>query len=130
MNRRTTSLVAGLVLASFMISGCVAAAAAGAAGGAGTYRWARGKLTFTSNYTVTECHDATISAFKELGITVVSDSTDKLSGRIKGTTPTGESVSVDLEPQGMRITNIDVRVGFWGNQGQSTKVADTIKKYL
>jgi predicted small secreted protein len=129
MNRRTSAVVAALLLASFMISGCVAAAA-GAAGGVGAYRWGQGKLTFTTNYTVTECHDATISAFKELGITVVSDSTDKLSGRIKGTTPTGESVAVDLEPQGMRVTSIDVRVGFWGNQGQSTKVADTIKKRL
>ncbi len=119
-----------IVFVSAMVSGCVAVVAAGAAGGAGTYVWASGKLTFTTSSTITECHDATIAAFQDLGIKLVSDSTDKLSGRIRGTTTAGESVAIDLEPQGARVTSIDIRVGFWGSKGQSTKVADTIKRHL
>jgi hypothetical protein len=114
---------------SLIVSGCVAAFAVGAAGGAGGYAWASGKLTFTTSHGISECHDATLSGFNDLKIIVVSDSTDRLSGKIKGKTQTGEAVAVDLEPQASNVTKIDVRVGF-ANRTQATSVADAIKRHL
>lgn len=129
MNRTTLAIAAALVGMSLAVSGCIAAFAAGAAGGAGGYAWASGKLTFTTAHGISECHDATISAFNDLKIIVASDNTDRLSGRIKGKTQTGDSVAVDLEPQASNITKIDVRVGF-ANREQATNVADAIKRHL
>ncbi len=129
MNRKTLTILVVLAGMSMIVSGCIAAFAAGAAGGAGGYAWASGKLTFTEAYGIGACHDATLSAFNDLKIIVASDNTDRLSGRIKGKTQTGESVAVDLEPQASNITKIDVRVGF-ANREQATNVADAIKRHL
>jgi hypothetical protein len=129
MNRRNLIAALSLLVLTGMVSGCLAVAA-GAGAGAGTYRWYSGKLTFTTDNGITECHDATLAAFRDLGITVVSDRTDKLAGKIHGQTAVGEDVKVDLEPQGTNVTSIDVRVGFWGNRTQSTRVADAIKRHL
>ncbi len=131
MTGRNVRVLSLLVCIAVLFSGCVGAAvAAGAAGGAGGYRWASGKLSFNTTHSLTHVHGATLSAFRDLDITVTSDVTDKLSGRIKGETPIGESVAVDLEPQGANITKLDIRVGFWGDRGKSEKIADAIKRHL
>lgn len=130
MNRRSLTLVATLVGISLMASGCVAALAAGAAGGAGGYAWASGKLSFTTPHNIGESHEAAVSALGGLGIRITGDTTDKLAGRIKAVTATNEEVTIDLEPQALRITKIDIRVGFWGNKTQSTMIANAIKKRL
>jgi len=129
MNRRFFVLISALVALSMMTSGCFFLVA-GAAGGAGGYAWAQGKLTFTTPDSVTQCHDATISALKSLGVGITSDQTDKLAGRIRARTGTGDPVTIDLEPQGGNITKIDIRVGHIGNKVQSQQIADEIKKRL
>jgi len=128
MNRKALTLLTALVATSLLVSGCVAAAAA--AGGAGGYAWSRGKLSFTTPHNIASCHTATISALAELGIKVTADTTDSLSGKIKGVTKTGEDVAVDLEPQSQSVTKIDVRVGFWGNETEARIIADKINKRL
>ena len=130
MNRKTLSLAAALVVVSLLASGCVAAVVAGVAGGAGGYAWSSGKLSFTTSHDITTCHDAVITALAGLKIKVTGDSTDMLAGRIKGVTATGDEVTIDLEPQSMRVTKMDVRVGFWGNQTRSEMIADAIRKNL
>ena len=130
MDRKSLALTAALIGISLMVSGCVAAVVVGAAGGAGGYAWASGKLSFTTNHGIDDCHDATVSALAALGVRITGDTTGKLAGRIKGITATSEEVTIDLEPQSMRVTKIDVRVGFWGNQTQSTMIADAIRKRL
>jgi hypothetical protein len=128
MNRKAIALVTALLGMSLLVSGCVAAVAA--AGGAGGYAWSRGKLSFTTPNDITKCHKAAISGLAELDIRIVGDTTDTLTGRIKGETATGEDVTVDLESQTIRITKIDIRVGFWGNREQAELIADKILKRL
>jgi hypothetical protein len=128
MNRKAFTLLTALLGISLLVSGCVAAVAA--AGGAGGYAWSRGKLSFTTPHDITSCHDATISALTTLDIKVTGDTTDMLAGRIKGETATGEDLTVDLEPQSIRVTKIDIRVGFWGNETQARMIADKIRKRL
>jgi len=130
MNRRVLLVFSSLIALSLIVSGCVVLALGGAAAGTGAYVFASGKLSFTTGHDISECHSAALSAFKDLGITVASDATDQLSGRIKGETSTGESVSVDLEPQPPLNTWIEIRVGFWGDRSKATKVADAIRRHL
>ena len=128
MNRKVLIMLAALVSISLLASGCVAVVAA--AGGVGGYAWSSGKLSFTTDHNISEAHDAAISAMGELGITITGDTTDTLAGRIKGITATNEEVTIDLEPQSVRITKIDIRVGFWGDETQEMRIADAIKKRL
>jgi hypothetical protein len=130
MNRRIVTLTALLMGMSILVSGCVAAVAAGVAGGAGGYRWVNGKLTFTTPHGISECRNATLSAFKELDLVVVSQAGDRLAGRIKGRTAMGDPVRVDLEPQASNITKIDIRVGFWGTKEKEKRIADAIQRNL
>jgi hypothetical protein len=131
MNRKALALVAVIAGMSLIISGCVAlAAAGGVAAGAGGYAWARGKLTFTTAHDIMECHDATIAALAELGVKITGDTTDMLGGRIVGKNAVGEPVTIDLEPQARDITKIDIRVGFFGDQAQSLRIADGIRQNL
>jgi hypothetical protein len=129
MNRRLLITISVLIVVSMMTSGCVFLLA-GAATGAGGYAWAQGKLTFTTSHTVTQCHDAAISTLKSLEVYISSDQTDKLAGRIRGKTATGDPVTIDLEPQEGNVTKVDIRVGYIGDKIQSQKIADDIRRRL
>ena len=91
MNRKSLALTAALVGISLMVSGCVAAVVVGAAGGAGGYAWASGKLSFTTNHNIDDCHTAAVSALAALGVRITGDTTDQLAGRIKGITATSDA---------------------------------------
>ena len=130
MNRKTLTLLAVLVGTCLILSGCVGVVLAGAAGGAGGYRWANGKLSFTTSHSIGECRAATVSAFEDLNLVVTSNVGDKVAGKIKGQTAFGDPVTVDLEPQAWNITKFDVRIGFWGNGEKEARLADAIKRHL
>lgn len=129
MKNRGILLLAALISLSLIVSGCVALVA-GAAAGAGGYAWAKGKLTFTTAHGITEAHSAVISAFQDSGVKLITDETSALSGRLKGIMNSQDSVAVDLEPLSSNVTKIDVRVGFWGNRYEETKIADAIQRHL
>ncbi len=130
MNRRIFILAAVFVGMSLMVSGCVAVVAAGAAGGAGGYRWSSGKLTFTTTHSIGQCRDAALAAFKDLDLAVVSHAGDQLAGKIQGRTGMDDPVTVDLEPQALNVTKIDIRVGFWGDKEKEKRIADAMQRHL
>jgi hypothetical protein len=129
------SIVAAIFLALFGVSLIASGCATGLtskkpATTADGYGWTRGNLILTTIHSISECHDATRSALASLGIDVVSDETDKLSGKIEGRGPEGESVTVNLIPQGLYVTRIEVRVGSPGSRADSELIADSIHRYL
>jgi uncharacterized protein YceK len=128
MNRKAFALLTVLLGISLLVSGCVAVVAA--AGGAGGYAWSRGKLSFTTSNDIDTTHDAAISSLTALDVKITGDTTDSMAGRINGLTATGEDVTVDLEPQSVRTTKVDIRVGFWGNEAQSRMIADEMQDRL
>lgn len=130
MNRNSLRLLVVCVGLSVLVSGCVAAALGGAAAGAGGYAWASGKLTFTTSHGINEAHDAALSALKDMEIELTSDRVSSLSGRLLGVTSANEAVTIDLEPLASDITKIDIRVGFWGDHYQESKIADAIQRHL
>ena len=121
-------MVLAMVLA-LNAAGCVAAAA-GAAAGAGGYAWASGKLTFTTAHPVSEAHGAVLSAFKDLEIELTEDRISTVGGTLKGLTAANETVTIDLAPLARDITDVEIRVGFWGNQYKEAKIAEAIERHL
>ncbi len=120
MRPKVLVLVAAIAGVCVLISGCAEFEATRT----------RGKLTFTAAGNIMDCHDATITALVELGVTITGDTTDLLAGRIMGKTAVGDPVTVDLEPESRNTTKIDIRVGYVGDKVQATKIAESIKKHL
>lgn len=120
MRPRVRVLVAVMAGVSLVISGCAEFEATRTAG----------KLTFTTAHNIMDCHDATITALTELGVSITGDTTDMLAGRVMGKTAVGDPVTVDLEPEARSTTKIDIRVGYVGDKVQATKIAESIKKHL
>ena len=129
IGRRIALMVLAMVLA-LNAAGCVAAAAAGAAAGAGGYAWASGKLTFTTAHPVGETHSAVLSAFEDLEIELRQDRVSTVGGTVKGLTAANETVTIDLAPLARDITDVEIRVGFWGNQYKEAKIAEAIERHL
>lgn len=128
MKRNSLVILAALLGVAMIVSGC-AVAVAGAAAGTGTYVWASGKLSFTTMHGIEAARKAALSGLRDMDVTVTSDVYDKLSGKIKGKTSLDESVAVDLEPQAVNVTKIDVRVGIM-DRAAATTIADAIKRHL
>jgi hypothetical protein len=97
----------------------------------GAYTWQAGKLTYNAPAPVEPTHNAVLAAFNQLGIKLVSDQTSELGGTIKGvTSETNEEITVDLEPKGSNVTQTEIRVGFFGNQGVSEEIVNAIQQNL
>ncbi|MHC4165543.1 MAG: DUF3568 family protein [Planctomycetota bacterium] len=120
-----------ILLGSFalVLCGC-ASPIVGADAEVGGYVWKSGKLYFATADSTTRCHEATLKAFEDLGITVTTDTTDMLSGTVRGETSTEKIVTVDLEPTEMNITRISIRLDVRGNHAQSINIARKIKSHL
>jgi hypothetical protein len=120
-------LLSLVVIALAIVPGCARTVATQS----GAYEWQAGKLMYTAQAPVEPTHNAVLAAFNQLGINLISDETSMLGGTIKGVAPeTNEDITVDLEPKGDNLTQIEIRVGFFGNQGVSENIADTIKQNL
>ena len=128
MRAKSTAVVVALLGLVLVAYGC--AAVAGAAAGAGTYAWTQGKLSFSTPDPVPEVQDAVLDAFEELDIQMTEQEVDPLGGTIKGITETGEEVTIDLQPQAEDITEVEIRVGFFGDRGASERIADAIRANL
>ncbi len=105
------SMVTGLVLAAGAagLGGC--AAAAGAAAGAGAVEYAQSASPESAvNASLDQAASWTLAAFQDLGITVTQNELkDNGQNReIEGTSGSGESIHVTLEPQANGTTTIQV----------------------
>jgi hypothetical protein len=131
MKRSALVLVGVMAAMSLLVSGCSTPIVGGGVVGPDGYAWGMGKLSFTVSHNVMRCHDATITALTELGVALVGDTTDMAAGgRVVGRTAVGDDVTITLEPQARRITRIEIRVGLLGDEFQSRKIGNTIKRHL
>jgi hypothetical protein len=133
MNRRVFIFTSIFVAVAMIASGCATTLdwfGLGPESGAGDNAWMAGKLSFTTSNNITNCHDATVGALKDLDLMLVSDQTDKLAGRIRARTSIGKTVVINMDPLGGDITKIGIRMGYIGDKVQSEKIADRIKKRL
>ena len=113
-------------LASGLLSGCPAIFLGGAAAGAAVYQ--AGSLNATRNITLDEAYSSGIGALEELGVVIVSKEKDGLSGLIVGRGSEEKSIKIRTKKIFDDVTEINIRIGFLGDEMQSRLIYDRMEK--
>lgn len=123
-------LIIGLVM-GMVASGCaVAVLATGAGLGAGTYAWIKGELKRTYPATYDAVWNASSDALQSLEMPVVSQQRDALKGTIMAKRADGSDVRVDVKYLTENTTQVNVRIGLFGDRPDSARVHETIQARL
>jgi len=121
-------------ITAFSCSGCWAIwlgggiLAAGAAVGVTAY--VEGNLEVTLDNPPAEVAKATEKAFATLGIAKVSATSSALSSEIIGKTTKDDKVRVVADAVGEKGSKLSIRIGVFGNEAESLKIYDEIRKNL
>ena len=120
-----------LILLLPFILACTAAVVGGAGiGGAATYKYISGKLVVTYGYPYPEVWSATNRAIKSLKFTVISSTHDGIEGEIKCQSATGKKIKIKVKTISDKVTNVYIKVGFFGDMNFSLQIAREIGRFL
>jgi len=111
--------------------GCAAAlVGAGGVAGVGTYSYIKGELRVTYAQSYDKVVSATEKAIKDLGFTIKEESKDKLRCRIKAEMADGTGVKLAVDKESNQITQLRIKVGWWGNKNLSIQIMRAIEKRM
>ena len=111
--------------------GCAAAlVGAGGVAGVGTYSYIKGELRVTYAQSYDKVVSATEKAIKDLGFTIKKESKDKLRCRIKAEMADGTGVKLAVDKESSQITQLRIKVGWWGNKNLSIQIMRAIEKRM
>jgi len=122
----TTSLAICAML--FCSTGCGAVLVGGAAA-VGTYAYMNGQAKGTYNSSIKNAFSASLATCKELSIPVTKETMDGASSEITGKYY-GDTVTISLDLVGDNLTEITVRVGYFGNESASRRIHNAISQKL
>ena len=130
MSKTRLRVVAGTVLVALALggSGCFWLLA-GAAAGAGTVAYINGELVKTYGEPYSRVWSAVDGTVKGLGLKVESDQHDGMVGHIKAKRADGDSVQIDAEMKGQKLTEVRVRTGLV-SKADSQLIMDEIDRRL
>jgi hypothetical protein len=120
-------LSAILIASATGLSGCFLVLAAG--GAAGTVAWVKGELKASVTQDVPVVYAASMKAMDDLKIPVSSSGQDALSATVAARDAQDKKIDITIKRDGT-VTNISIRVGFWGDQAKSQTILDKIKSHL
>jgi len=128
--RKITHVFTAPILAVLLIvcSGC-GAVIVGGLSAAGTYVYLDGQSEATYDASLSRAYKASLRACKDLGIPVTTQTMDGASAKVEGKL-SGDTVILSLKLVGDGLTQITVRVGLLGNENQSRRIHNAIKKHL
>lgn len=129
MNRLIRSLLFSVlfVITSTLSSGCLFVVA-GAAGG--TVAYVKGALQVSLDGPIDDVADASAKAVKDLKFILVSKRIDAVSGEVLARTAKDVKVQIILKKQTEKTTQVDIRIGTFGDRMLSQQVLDEIRKNL
>lgn len=102
----------------------------GTAVGAGAVKYGAGELKAAENVTFERAWKASKRAIKKLNFHITDTSKDDLYGEIVARGAKDRKVVIKLKKQSDQVTEIGIRVGFFGDETTSRLILDEIKKYL
>ena len=130
MNKQILTCAGALALL-VACTGCpvlVVGAVAGA--GAATYAYVNGEVESTLSAGMDKTWSATLAALKDLQFNTGKTSKDALNGHVESTTADGKSITIKLKRVSDTLTEVDIRVGKFGDQRVSDLILDKIKSHL
>lgn len=113
----------------FTTVGCVPLVI-GAAAGVGGYAWVNGELAKDYPVSTEKLYRAALRGVKSLNLIIVSEKSDRLSGKINAKFADGKTVDVNVEAVTERAAKLKVRVGIFGDKTKSEMVLKAIEKNL
>lgn len=125
-------MIFAAVLTMTFASGCAALFFTGVGVGAGIVgtAYVEGKLTSSIDAKPEQIQPAAEAAFKELGIKLVSSTSNSLEAKITGTTTEDKTVTVTAELEKNGQCKLGIRVGAFGDKALSEKIYSAINKRL
>jgi hypothetical protein len=127
---KKTRIVLAVFLAGMPLcaSGCLLVAVGAGAGG--TVAYIKGELEATLDAGMDRSYDASLKALDQLHISPIQKTKDALTAEIVARTAEDKKITIKLTRVDEKITKLSIRVGFWGNQTQSTTIYERIKLNL
>jgi len=123
-------LIALALLSAFALtaSGCLAAAAAAGAGG--TVAYMRGDLEATVQAGPRDVAAAAETALNEMGINVLSSSSDDTGGTITARNAQDKKITIEINRLNESASTISIRVGMFGDEALSRAIYERVKASL
>jgi type IV secretory pathway TrbL component len=121
-----------LTLAAVLVfnSGCALLVVGGLAAGAGAAVYVNGGLKDTEAVAYDNACNATLAALKDLGCTVTDEQNNSLNASVNASAADGKKIQVTLEKESGTVTQIQIRVGTFGDQSRSQQILDKIKSHF
>ncbi len=115
-----------------LLSGCAPLAffGAGAAAGVGGYKYYKGALIVLYEAPYMETWDASLKALEEMGLVVLKAEHDLTTGKIKAKRADGKEVTLTFEYKSARTTEVQIRVGIFGDEEASMVIKEKIRQVL
>ncbi len=108
-------------------SGCVLVAAGAAGAGVA---WVRGALKTTVSYDMAKTYKASARAVQQLGFAKISEEKSALDAVLISRTAADKKVEIRLRSIGDKLTELETRVGLFGDEALSLAILEKIKANL
>jgi hypothetical protein len=127
MNNRPLIVLFWLWLALPALSGCVVVAAGA---GAGTVAYAKGKMTVAEQAEYPRAWRAALKGTRDAGLSIINSSDYGNHGLIVARTGEDKRVTIKVDRLNAQKTQIEIRVGNFGDQDLSLLIYNRIKANL
>ncbi|MBI4244154.1 MAG: DUF3568 family protein [Planctomycetes bacterium] len=111
------------------LTGCVPLVI-GAAAGAGGVAWVQGRLAKNLDSSVEEVYHASIGGLKDIKYPIIEDDLNQEGAHIKATDDRGDKVDIRIHALTENAAQIQIRVGFFGNEKKSQIILEAIENRL
>lgn len=119
-----------LVLLSLVALGGCTSVHPSTGAGSGTYNPVSGYLSWAYPVPLERGYQATLTALEELDLRIQTKTLDGLEGRVKAIRADRTAVQVYLKPLTDRTTEVQVKVGTFGDQEQAELIHKNIRTQL
>jgi L-fucose isomerase-like protein len=109
------------------ISGCMVAAVGA---GAGTTAYIMGKMKGTEAKDIDTVYNAAEKAAEQLKLNITEKTHDKMSGEIIARDSQDKKVTIKLKAASENVTDITIRVGFFGDETKTRLIYEKIHENL
>jgi hypothetical protein len=127
---RTKHVVLPLLFAAMfmLVQGCMAVALVGA--GAGTVIYIRGDLEAVLSNDINSVYEAAQKSLEQLELKVSSRVKDALAAKIVAMDAQDKKITINLKSTAENTTELNIRVGVFGNETKSRLIYEQILKNL
>ena len=128
MRTKQTLSAIMLIAATGLLQGCMLAVVG--VGAAGTIAYIRGDLEAVESKPINAVYEATLTAVKELELTVTEKSKDALEARIVVRDSQDRKTTIKLKTTAEETTKLSIRVGTFGSETRSRLIYQKIREQL